>query len=297
MQVIGYYNLNQLDSSRIYFNQALEIALRINDDKLIAGVYLNLGMVNSRMKQYDIAKAYYKQAIPTFIANNNHLFLYSTYYSIAEVFDSILKYDSAFYYSRLALAHAHMMNSPGSLVEITMQLSSLFKKRGQLDSAFVYQEMAMTAKDSLNSLEKEKKIQMLTFNEQLRQMEIVEQKRKTVEARKRNLELSGIAIFIPSFFFIVLLLGKRKVKSRTIEFLGVLSLLFLFEFIVLFIHPYIGHWTHESPLWMLLILVTIAVVLVPLHHRLEKWMTEKLTRKAQTKLQPEKAEAPLSIES
>ena len=155
----------------------------------------------------------------------------------------------------------------------------------------------MNAKDSLISEEKEKKMQTLTFNEQLRQMEIAEQKRKSVEARKRNLELSGIAIFIPSFFFIVLLLGKRKVRSRTVEFLGVLSLLFIFEFIVLLIHPYIGSWTHESPVWMLLIFVTIAVVLVPLHHRLEKWMKEKLTTKAKTKLQPGKAEAPFSIES
>ena len=189
------------------------------------------------------------------------------------------------------------MNSPVSLADITKQLSSLFKRSGRLDSAFVYQEMAMNAKDSLNSQEKEKKIQMLTFNEQLRQTEIAEQERKSIETRKRNLEFSGIAIFIPTFFFLVLLLGKRKVRSRTIEFLGILSLLFLFEFIVLFIHPYIGHWTHESPIWMLLILVIIAVVLVPLHHRLEKWMKEKLTTKAKTKLQPEMAEAPLNIES
>jgi CDP-diglyceride synthetase len=190
-----------------------------------------------------------------------------------------------------------MMNSPVSLVEITMQLSSLFKRRGQFDSAFVYQEMAMNAKDSLTSQEKEKKVQVLTFNEQLRQMDIAEQKRKSVEARKRNLELSGIAIFIPSFFFIVLLLGKRKVKSRTVEFLGVLSLLFLFEFIVLLIHPYIGSWTHESQISMLLILVAIAVILVPLHHRLEKWMKGKLTTKDKTKMQHEKAETPLNIES
>jgi hypothetical protein len=161
------------------------------------------------------------------------------------------------------------MNSPVSLADITKQLASLFKRKGRLDSAFVYQEMAMNAKDSLRSQEKEKKIQVLTFNEQLRQMEIAEQKRKDAEARVRNLQLAGIAIFIPSFFFLVM-----------IEFLGVLSLLFLFEFIVLLIHPYIGSWTHESQIWMLLILVAIAVVLVPLHRKLEKWMKGRLTAKA-----------------
>jgi tetratricopeptide (TPR) repeat protein len=275
-----YYNLNQLDSSRIYFNKALEISLRVNDDDLLAAVYLNLGMVNSKMKQYDIAKAYFKQALPTFMTDSNNLFLYSTYYFLGEAFDSTRHYDSAFYYSRLALITANKMNSPVSLADITKQLASLFKRKGRLDSAFVYQEMAMNAKDSLRSQEKEKKIQVLTFNEQLRQMEIAEQKRKDAEARVRNLQLAGIAIFIPSFFFLVLLLAKIKVRSRMIEFLGVLSLLFLFEFIVLLIHPYIGSWTHESQIWMLLILVAIAVVLVPLHRKLEKWMKGRLTAKA-----------------
>jgi len=98
---------------------------------------------------------------------------------------------------------------------------------------------------------------------------------------------AGIAIFIPLFLFAVLLLGRKKVKSRTIEFLGILGLLFLFEFIVLFAHPYIGHWTHESPLWMLLILVAVAAILIPLHHRSEAWIKKKLATKPEVRLQPE----------
>ena len=196
----AYYNLNQLDSSRIYFNQALEISLRLNDYDKVAAIYLNLGMVNFSMNQYDIAKAYFKQALRTFMTDSNYLFQYYTYSSLGKAFDSTAHYDSALYYSRLAFITANKMHLP--LVDITKELSSLFKRNGRFDSAFVYQEMAMNAKDSLTSLEKEKKIQMLTFNEQLRQIEIAEQKRKSVETRKRNLELSGIAIFSP--------VGKKK---------------------------------------------------------------------------------------
>jgi hypothetical protein len=87
----------------------------------------------------------------------------------------------------------------------------------------------------------------------------------------------------------VLLLGRRKVKSRTIEFLGVLSLLFVFEFIVLFAHPYIGRWTHESPILMLMIFVAIATILVPLHHRSENWIKKRLAAKPKLKLQIEPA--------
>ena len=100
---------------------------------------------------------------------------------------------------------------------------------------------------------------MLTFNEQLRQMEIAEQKRKSVESKeKKSSNCRALPSFIPSvLLYCIAVGGKRSVKSRTIRVPRyVISLLFLFEFIVLLIHPYIGHWTHESPVWMLLILVT-----------------------------------------
>lgn len=268
----GYGQLKQLDSARIYIKRSLDISFLIRDDNKIAGAYLNLGMIHTKLKQYDVAAAYLKQAIPQFIKTDKLSFLYSSYFYLAEIFASTRHYDSSLYYSRLAYRYAYQ----SQIHEIARQLSSLFKQLGQLDSAFIYQEIAMVAKDSLTSQEKQKQMQTLTFAEQLRQMEIVKQKEVAAATRKRNLELAGIAIFIPVFLFIVLLLGRTKVKSRTVEFLGVLALLFLFEFIVLFAHPYIGHWTHESPVWMLLILVAVAAILIPLHHRSEAWIKKKL---------------------
>ena len=284
---VAYNELNQLDSARIYFNECLEIALRLKNEELVAQVYLSLGIVNLKMKQYDIVISYCRLSLQFFTKTINHLFLSSIYNIMGDLFDSIAHKDSAFFYSRLALHHAQKMGSPQLLLYSTKQLSALFKESNKLDSAFVYHELAMNAKDSLTNQEKQRQVQALTFNEQMRQIEIAKQKSEEVAARKRNLELAGIAIFIPIFLFGILLLGRRKVKSRTIEFLGVLGLLFLFEFIVLFAHPFIGHWTHESPVWMLLILVAVAAILIPLHHRSESWIKKKLASKPEVKLQPE----------
>jgi len=95
------------------------------------------------------------------------------------------------------------------------------------------------------------------------------------------LQLAGIAIFIPTFFLFVLFLSRRKAKPRTVEFLGILALLLVFEFVTLLVHPYIERWTHETPVLTLLILVAIAAILVPLHHRTEHWVKSKLVRRAQ----------------
>jgi NADH:ubiquinone oxidoreductase subunit 3 (subunit A) len=76
-----------------------------------------------------------------------------------------------------------------------------------------------------------------------------------------------------------LLLSRSIIVSHNIvEFAGVVILLVVFEFINLLLHPFLQSVTHDSPVFMLLALVAIAVLIVPFHHRLEKW-TQKIGRK------------------
>lgn len=158
-------------------------------------------------------------------------------------------------------------------------LSAYYKSLQNTDSAFAYQEITIAAKDSLFSQEKIKEVQNLSFTEQLRQQEISIANEQATEARNKNIQMMGIGAFIPIFFGVLLLFSKRKTKPRAIEFMGLLGLLLLFEFIALFIHPYIELWTHHTPVFMLLILVSVAALLVPLHHKLEHLVKERLAHK------------------
>jgi hypothetical protein len=54
------------------------------------------------------------------------------------------------------------------------------------------------------------------------------------------------------------------------------SLLIVFEFINLLIHPFLEKITHHSPLLMLISLVGIAAIIIPFHHKLEHWAVNKL---------------------
>jgi hypothetical protein len=69
------------------------------------------------------------------------------------------------------------------------------------------------------------------------------------------------------------------VNEGVIRFIGIIGLLVVFEFINLLIHPALERITNHSPVLMLLILVCIAALLIPLHHRLEKWVTHKFVEK------------------
>ena len=70
-----------------------------------------------------------------------------------------------------------------------------------------------------------------------------------------------------------------KYNSKLITFFGVVALLIVFEFLNLLLHPFLERVTNHSPVLMLLALVCIAALLVPLHHRVEKWATTKLVEK------------------
>ena len=118
---------------------------------------------------------------------------------------------------------------------------------------------------------------ILEFNEQLRQKEIEITTKKMEEMRNHRLQLTILAISIIIVIISFLLLSRSIiVNQKIIEYLGIVVLLITFEFIDQVLHPIIQHTTHDSPILMLLILVSIAALLVPLHYKLENWAIGKL---------------------
>ena len=106
------------------------------------------------------------------------------------------------------------------------------------------------------------------------------EKIKEEEQRKQNIQYALLALGIITFIISFLLLSRRHItNTKLIQFLGVVALLLVFEFLNLLLHPFLERITHHSPLLMLLALVCIAALLVPLHHKLEKWATHKLVEK------------------
>jgi hypothetical protein len=90
------------------------------------------------------------------------------------------------------------------------------------------------------------------------------------------LQLLLIGIFIPIFFLITLLMSKSKIHIRLIRLLGILSLLFFFEYLTLLLHPTVAALTNHTPVYEIMIFVVIAGILIPLHHRLEHWLVHRL---------------------
>jgi hypothetical protein len=132
--------------------------------------------------------------------------------------------------------------------------------------------------DSINNKNRLRDIQFITINEQMRQVQIEEEKLAAKEERRQQLQLLFIAIFIPGFFLVTLLLSRIRIPIRLIKIMGILSLLIFFEFLTLLLHPTVKEFTHHTPIYEIMIFVAIAAILIPTHHRIEHWLIEKLLR-------------------
>jgi NADH:ubiquinone oxidoreductase subunit 6 (subunit J) len=136
------------------------------------------------------------------------------------------------------------------------------------------------ANDSLFNIRAIQQVQLMTFEEEARQDELKIKDLKAAEQREKHIQYALLAFGIIFFVMMFLLLSRSLItNTRVIELLGLIALLIVFEFLNLLLHPFLQNVTNDSPLLMLLALVIIAALLVPMHHRLEKWATAKLVAK------------------
>lgn len=275
----SYSYLKIYDSARIYFQQSLDVATETNYTRVIGSSLSDLGEVYFETGQNTLALEFYRLSIPYLRKADHYRGLSANYLGVARVFEKHKQNDSALYYAKQSLLLA---NSAGITIQVrdAARFLSHYYRKFNADSAFVYQDISKAANDSLFSQQKSRQFQTLVFDEKLRQQEIAAAKLKEKKKRKNNLQYAGMALGVITFIILFLLLSHSIIANqKLIRFLGVIALLIVFEFINLFIHPYISRATNDSPMIMLLVMVCIAALIVPLHHRLEKWISHRLVEK------------------
>lgn len=279
-----YEKMDSLSKSFSYNERALRLALYQKDSALIGMSLNNSANIYLKAGRNDTALLIYYRGIPYLEQTQNESFLCETYQGIASILLKKGKQDSALVYACKSLQIANKAGYDKKYITSCILLTNLYKSAHLIDSAFIYQDKMIAMKDAVYSQESIKKLENLTIEEKLRQNELEAAFTKAQEDRARNLQLLSIGVLIPLFFLSLLFLSKRKIKAKVIEFAGILSLLLMFEYITLLLHPKIVEITNDSPFLEILILVAIAAVLTPSHHRIEKWMLLNLTKPKQQKI-------------
>ncbi|MEQ1555115.1 MAG: tetratricopeptide repeat protein, partial [Ferruginibacter sp.] len=274
-----YYRLQQYDSAHAYFYKAMVIANQHNNTSFKSEAMVGIANVLAKQGNIKLAKENYSLAL-SYMSNNDDL-LYETNIGLATTFEKLNKNDSAHFYALHTYLAAQKNHFISKQLDAAIFLSNLFIKIKNTDSAFFYLQQTVLLKDKMKGEEKIRETQIMSSKEQLRQIQLQEKKEKDEAVRKQQLQLILIGIFIPFFLLITLFISRRKVHVHLIKFLGVISLLLFFEYITLLFHPFVEKITHHTPIYEILIFVTVASFLIPVHHKLEHWLIEKLIIKQQ----------------
>jgi hypothetical protein len=266
-----YLATGQLDSALYYAQRTQEMALK-SGHPLVTLFSLNaLSRVNEALGNKEVAYSYLRTALAHPHIRRDRRSLITTYSTIAGFFKKSSRRDSALFYAR----EAYDLSASSYLVyreEPTRLISELYTDLNS-DSALRYTRLHTAIKDSIYSREKVQQLQLLDFEESQRQQ-------KLEEERQAYIQYTAIGVGFVFFVLLVILLSSSViVPQRLIEFFGIIGLLVMFEFLNLVLHPFLERVTHHSPVLMLLALVLIAAGLIPLHHRLEHWITNKMVAK------------------
>ncbi len=271
-----YLETDKLDSALIFTQNAYELNLKNGSKVMEQDILRHFGTIHSKMGNELLAKSYFVMAIN---GRGGGRSLSLTYFEFAEHFNRFNQKDSSILYAKKAI---EVVNNKATFylgMQPAKLLSTIYEATNS-DSALKYIKLYQIANDSIYSMKANQQLQQLSFAEDLRQQEVAAEKIKAEDQRKQNIQYALIAIGIIFLLTLYLLLSRSFItNTKLIEFFGVVALLIVFEFLNLLLHPFLERVTHHSPVLMLLALVAIAALLVPLHHKVEKWATAKLVEK------------------
>ena len=296
-----YSTNNRLDSAFFYttlcYYESIRLKEKTENDKVLkptkkktrleeifscAGTALNnTGNIYFQEAEYDKALTYYRSSIPYADSMQDFNTMAESYFGMAQSFDKKNMPDSALYYAKKSFNLASDNKFLKHSVNTSIFLAKLYKKQNDLYNAYAFQDTFIILKDSFENAEKIKQFQNATITEQERQDQLAHELLLQAKDRRLKLELLLVGMFIPILFFFTAFISGRRVHRKFIKVLGIFSVLFLFEYITLLLHPWVMEKTGHSPFYEIIIFVAIAAVISPAHHQIENWLVARLNLRHQ----------------
>ena len=210
--IIGsIYDLqNRLDSASFFVRKAFELDKKINKENW-GWLYYLQGNIHRKMKQYDSAMYYYRAALPLV----DYKDIVETYNGIAILYGETGKPDSSIYYATEVLQKWRFVSYQRGILQAANILADVYKRINQRDSAIKYLELSVSLNNNMFNQEKERDIQNMAFNEQLRQDEMLREQ----EQYRNRLKMYALVTAGILFLIIALLLWrnnrhKQKAKEK-----------------------------------------------------------------------------------
>ncbi len=275
-----YRLMGQPDSALYWAQRSNIITDPGSDPYAYARSYYMLGAAYAAKNERQLADVHFARAIE--VADSFHVMipLYGSLLGRGQMELEAGDIPAAIADGRRAMHVSRDGGNLEGLVGASDLLRRAFKANGQSDSAYHYFEQRVMYSDSLINATNLNKLQNMAFAQELKEGEEAKAKAEAVAARSHNIQFGIIALIVITLGIFLLVFSRTAVVgAKAIKNLSLIALLLFFEFINLLVHPFLGELTHHSPILMLLCMAAIAGLLIPLHHRMEKLITNMLVSK------------------
>ena len=212
--------MNVFDSALIYLQKAEQISTKAKKMPFIGYMFSLTGKVYGKLKNQTLAAAYFNIAIKEMSQFNSPRFLVGVYSNIATYYNDEGQIDSCTLYAKKAIEAVENTPFSNEVTTSAKLLMDIYRNKNN-DLAMKYADMYRIANDSINNLKSIQQNQLLTFEEDLRQQELIQEKIITKEQRKHNIQYALLALGITTFIILFLALSRRHItNTKVIHFLG-----------------------------------------------------------------------------
>ncbi|HEV8506148.1 MAG TPA: ATP-binding protein [Chitinophagaceae bacterium] len=191
-----YENMGKLDSAGFYFRKSYVLVQKYSDDYWIGKIQYSLGELGFKTGDLKGSMEFYKQSMASSQNVEDYIPFCNAGMGIANLYNKLGNTDSAIFYARQSLTTARKAGFLPQQLDASDFFVQYFKSKKIFDSAFSYQEISSALKDSLISREKMREFQKISFSEQVRQMEIEQEKAQYRSRVKVFILLGGMLAFL-----------------------------------------------------------------------------------------------------
>lgn len=270
----SYYSMKDLDNALKNYQIGLEFGLEVGYDAVIAACYSGMGSVCDEQKQPQKALEYLLLSAEIQEKLGQKSITSYNYAIIGHVYTELKQFDSAQKYLNNALEISLSIGAKDVVRESYLQLSFLDSSSNDFENAFYNYRHYVQYRDSLHNDSSTEKILELQSRYEFDKEQILLEQKEKERVRKiirRNvLEYTLILLGILLILGIVLSLGFIKVSNTVSRALIFISLMLVFEFVLVLIDPYLDRYTKGEPIFKLLANISLASLIFPIHSFLEK---------------------------
>jgi tetratricopeptide (TPR) repeat protein len=276
----AYSGLGMRDSALVFAQRSNVITSAANDPYGYARSQLTIGKAYAAKGEMDMAELFFKKTIAVCDSFAQGLVMPAALVGLGRERLAGKDAHGAIALGMRALAVAKRTTNLPSSLEATDLLEKAYHAAGNPDSAYLSLKEHSLLQDSLVNAQVLSKVENMRFSEQLKEKEEQRVKEEEVAARSRNIQFAIIALIVITLAIFLLVFSRTAVVgAKAIKNLSLIALLLFFEFINLLLHPVLDRVTGHSPLLMLLAMACIAGLLIPMHHRMEHFITNMLVSK------------------